>query len=123
MNFLSRRAKIICTLGPASRAPGIVRALLLEGMDVARFNFSHGGPNTQSEHIENLRRISAECGRPVAILQDLQGPKIRTGQIAGGFVELQEGAVFTLTTRPVEGSAQEVSTTYDASPRDCRPTD
>lgn len=119
----TRRAKIICTLGPSSRAPGIVRAMLLEGMDVARFNFSHGGPNTQSEHIDNLRHISEECGRRVAILQDLQGPKIRTGPIAGGSIELSEGEAFILTTRPVEGNANEVSTTYDALPRDCRPTD
>ncbi|HEX8550736.1 MAG TPA: pyruvate kinase [Abditibacteriaceae bacterium] len=119
----SRRAKIICTIGPASRAPGIMRSLILEGMDVARFNFSHGGPNAQAEHIENLRQVARDCGSRVAILQDLQGPKIRTGTIAGGEVELEKGAAFTLTTRPVEGDEKEVSTTYSALPRDCRPND
>ncbi len=117
---LSRRAKIICTIGPASRSPAMMRSLLLNGMDVARFNFSHGGPNLQSEHVETLRRVSAEAGQPVAILQDLQGPKIRVGPIAGGQVALLEGAPFTLTTKNVAGDERVASTTYQALPRDCR---
>ncbi len=115
-----RRAKIICTVGPSSRSPEMMRALLLNGMDVARFNFSHGGPNLQSEHVETLRRVSAEVGRPVAFLQDLQGPKIRVGPIAGGQIQLIEGNCFTVTTRPCTGDAEFVSTTYPALPRDCR---
>ncbi len=115
-----RRAKIICTIGPSSRSPEMMRALLLNGMDVARFNFSHGGPNLQSEHVETLRRVSAEVGKPVAFLQDLQGPKIRVGPIASGQIELIEGRTFTLTTRPCIGDAEYISTTYPALPRDCR---
>lgn len=97
-----------------------MRALLLNGMDVARFNFSHGGPNLQSEHVETLRRVSTEVGRPVAFLQDLQGPKIRVGPIAGGYIELIEGQPFTITTRSCAGDESCVSTTYPALPRDCR---
>jgi pyruvate kinase len=94
--------------------------MLLNGLDVARFNFSHGGPGVQAEHIENLRRVSEEIDVPVAILQDLQGPKIRTGPLQSGIVELQMGQTFTLTTRGVAGDEKEVSTTYQALPCDCR---
>ncbi len=120
---LTRRAKIICTIGPASRSPAMMRALLLNGMDVARFNFSHGGPNVQAEHIENLRRVSAEVGQPVAILQDLQGPKIRIGVIGGGHTILVPGQPYTLTTRNVAGDDTIASTTYQALPRDCHQGD
>ena len=120
MNTSSRRAKIICTIGPASRSHAMMRSMLLNGMDVARFNFSHGGPNVQSEHIANLRAVSEEVGRPVALLQDLQGPKIRTGPLQSGIAALVAGAEFTLTTRNVPGDEVAVSTTYLALPRDCR---
>ncbi len=115
-----RRAKIICTIGPASRSPEMMRALLLNGMDVARFNFSHGGPNLQAEHVALLRQVSAEIGRPVAILQDLQGPKIRVGVLAGGSITLVAGQTFTLTNRNVPGDEHCASTVYQALPRDCR---
>ncbi|MBW3636227.1 MAG: pyruvate kinase [Armatimonadetes bacterium] len=117
---LERRAKIIATIGPASQSPAIMRALLLSGMDVARFNFSHGGPLAHADHIQTLRDVAHELGNPLAILQDLQGPKIRTGGLAAGAVELIEGKPFILTTRPVAGDENEVSTTYGALPRDCR---
>ncbi len=120
---MNRRAKIICTIGPASRQPAMMRSMLLNGMDVARFNFSHGGPNLQAEHIARLRAVSDEVGRPVALLQDLQGPKIRTGPIASNVVALDVGQTFTLTTRPVPGDESAVSTTYQALPRDCRRSD
>ena len=123
MDFTSRRAKIIATLGPSSQSPAQMRALLLSGMDVARFNFSHGGPLAHAPHVENLREVSREEGRTVAFLQDLQGPKIRTGNLADGQVELVPGRSFTLTTRPVPGDQHEVSTTYNALPRDCRVND
>ena len=119
MDF-SRRAKIIATIGPASQAPHLMRALLLSGMDVARFNFSHGGPLMHADHIANLRAVAREEGQPLAILQDLQGPKIRTGTLASGQVELVAGQPFILTTRGVPGNEREVSTTYAALPRDCR---
>jgi pyruvate kinase len=117
---MNRRAKIVCTIGPASNSPSMMRSMILNGMDVARFNFSHGGPNMQQEHIANLRAVSDELGKPVALLQDLQGPKIRTGPIAGRVAPLEVGQTFTLTTRGVEGNEQIVSTTYQALPRDCR---
>jgi pyruvate kinase len=98
----------------------MMRAMILNGMDVVRFNFSHGGPSLQAEHVANLRTVSAELGRSVAILQDLQGPKIRTGPIASSVITLQEGQRFALTTRSVPGDETAVSTTYGALPRDCR---
>jgi pyruvate kinase len=120
---LERRAKIIATIGPASQTPAVMRALLLSGMDVARFNFSHGGPLVHAQHIQNLRDVANELGNPLAILQDLQGPKIRTGGLTSGAVELIAGNPFTITTRPVPGDELEVSTTYTALPRDCRKGD
>jgi pyruvate kinase len=120
----SRRTKIVCTLGPASSTEEQIEALVRAGMDVARINFSHG---TQDEHaatIARVRAVAARLGRPVAVLQDLQGPKIRTGALAGGGpVTLGAGNQFTITTRPVAGTAQVVSTTYDALPQDVTPGD
>ncbi|RYG62470.1 pyruvate kinase, partial [bacterium] len=120
MIHFPRRAKIIATIGPASNNPAVMRSLLLSGMDVARFNFSHGGSLMHAPHIANLRRVASEEGFPLAILQDLQGPKIRTGALASGQVELVQGRPFTITTRGVPGDENEVSTTYSALPRDCR---
>lgn len=120
MLHFPRRAKIIATIGPASNNPAVMRSLLLSGMDVARFNFSHGGSLMHAPHIANLRRVASEEGIPLSILQDLQGPKIRTGGLASGQVELVQGRPFTLTTRGVAGDETEVSTTYSALPRDCR---
>ena len=88
------KTKIICTLGPASSSPEVIRRMILAGMNVARLNFSHG---THSEHktkIDTIRLVSEEVGKPVAILQDLAGPKIRIGQIESGSVELETGAEF-----------------------------
>ena len=120
MMHFQRRAKIIATIGPASNSPAVMRALLLSGMDVARFNFSHGGSLVHAPHVAAIRQVAQEEGLPLAILQDLQGPKIRTGGLASGQVELHPGHSFTITTRPVPGDEHEVSTTYAALPRDCR---
>jgi len=103
------KTKVVCTIGPASRSPEVLERLVLAGMDVARLNFSHG---TQEEHgrvIAHLRRISRRLGRPVAVLQDLAGPKIRIGPIRSGPVVLETGAAFTLTARKVPGDARTVS--------------
>jgi pyruvate kinase len=89
-------------------------------MSVARLNFSHGSHAEHAAVISELRRLSAELGRPVAILQDLGGPKIRIGQVAGGTVMLEPGSLFTLTRRRVPGSAREVSISYPALPRNVR---
>jgi pyruvate kinase len=119
-----RYAKIVCTLGPASRSEEKIAALIQAGMNVARVNFSHG---TQADHaatIERLRRVAKRLDKPIAILQDLQGPKIRTGTLVGGQpVELVDGAEFTLTTRDIAGTAQAVSTTYAGLPNDVHASD
>jgi pyruvate kinase len=118
-----RRAKIVCTLGPASRTPEQIGALIDAGMDVARLNFSHGDYDF---HLATIRAVRAEAekrGRPVGILQDLQGPKIRVGTFAAGQVELHPGASFTITTRAVTGDDEIVSTTYRGLPGDVKPGD
>ncbi len=111
------KTKIICTIGPASRDPEILERLMTAGMNVCRLNFSHG---TQEEHavlIRDIRKISARLDKPVAILQDLAGPKIRTGAVAAGSITLVEGAAFRLTNRDVPGDASEVGLTYPDLPR------
>src|SRR5262245_34427969 len=119
-----RRTKIICTLGPASDSEEKIAALIHAGMNVARLNFSHGTHAAYAELIARVRRVARELQQPVAILQDLQGPKIRTGRLRNGEpVELVEGAEFTLTTREVEGTAHLVSTNYLGLPADVRPGD
>jgi pyruvate kinase len=117
------RTKIVCTIGPSSRSPEALERLLAAGMDVARLNFSHG---THAEHaavIGALRRIAAEARRPVAILQDLAGIKIRIGEIANGPIRLETGATFTLTTRAVPGDSREVSVSFPDLPRSVRAGD
>jgi pyruvate kinase len=117
------RTKIVCTIGPASRSPDILKEMIKAGMSVARLNFSHGTHAEHAEVIAHLRRLAPELGRPVAILQDLGGPKIRVGAIAAGTVTLEPGSLFTLTSRPVRGNAREVSVSYPALPRDVRKRD
>jgi pyruvate kinase len=121
---MTRRTKIVCTLGPASDSDATIEALLLAGMDVARLNFSHGTQETHAATIARLRGATARLERPLAILQDLQGPKIRTGALAGGTpITLRDGQRFTITTRSIAGSAEGVSTTYAAFPLDVKPGD
>lgn len=119
-----RRTRIVCTLGPASWSDERIEALARAGMDVARINFSHG---TQEEHaatIARVRQVEERLGRPIAILQDLQGPKIRTGELAGHTpVTLSDGQAFTITSRVIVGDADAVSTTYSALPGDVKPGD
>lgn len=107
-----RKAKILATVGPASRDPSMLDALLSAGVDAFRVNFSHGRPEDHREAVGNIREASKRAGRPVSILGDLSGPKIRCGTFAEGPVELHEGQTFTLTTRPVPGDAHSVSMTY-----------
>src|SRR5947209_10973445 len=106
-------------MGPASASEDKIAALVAAGMNVARLNFSHGTHEEHAALIAAIRRISRRLAKPVAILQDLQGPKIRTGLLAGGeAVMLREQAPFTITTRTTPGSDIEVSTTYEGLPRD-----
>lgn len=113
-----RRAKIVCTLGPAVSTPEKIRALVDAGMDVARLNLSHGSHADHEKVYEMVRRASDESGHAIGIFADLQGPKIRLGKVASGPVKLEEGAEFTITTREVPGDEQVCSTTYDGLPGD-----
>ncbi len=116
-----RRTKIVCTIGPASESEERLEQLMRAGMNVARLNFSHGTHEQHAIIIERVREISARLGCAVAILQDLQGPKIRTGALEGGKpVMLVDGAEVTITTRPVVGNARLISTTYQALPQDVK---
>ena len=119
-----RRAKIVATIGPATSSPEQLRALILAGMDVARVNMSHGSHQAHAETIHNARLISAELDRPLAILLDLSGPKIRTGALKDHrHIHLQTGQRFTITTREIAGDSSIVSTGYALLPQDVQPGD
>jgi pyruvate kinase len=118
-----RRAKIVCTLGPSSKTPEAIGKLMDAGLDVARLNFSHGDHDSHLAVLKTVRAEAERRGRAVAALLDLQGPKIRVGTFTGGKVELVAGKEFTITTRPIVGTAEVVSTTYHDLPRDVRPGD
>ena len=96
MNNTFRRTKIVATIGPASSSPEMIRHLIEAGMDVARLNFSHGKYEDHANVIKSLRQISDELNKPVTILQDLQGPKIRVGELPGGKIDISKGDIFTL---------------------------
>ncbi|WP_137123024.1 pyruvate kinase [Segeticoccus rhizosphaerae] len=113
-----RRAKIVCTLGPASSSPQRLRELVAAGMDVARLNLSHGSYSDHEKVYRDVRQASDESGHAVGVLVDLQGPKIRTGTFAAGPVSLVKGDRFTITTDDVDGDQQRVSTTYSGLPGD-----
>src|SRR5882724_5190951 len=117
MNF--RHSKIVCTIGPASRSPRMIDRLLDAGMDVARLNFSHGTHEEHAKNISMLRAASINHQKPIAILADLQGPKIRTGPLAGGSpVLLRTGQRFVITTARVLGDSTRVSTVFRPLPRE-----
>ena len=119
-----RRAKIVCTLGPASQSQEMLEKLIDAGMDVARLNFSHGSHEQHRENIEKLRAASKKMKKAVGILGDLQGPKIRTGRFTTGSTELKEGTEFRITTdERVPGTDEIVSTTYPHLAGDVNPGD
>ena len=119
-----RRTRIICTLGPASWSEERIEALARAGMDVARINFSHGTQEEHAETIARVRRVEDRIGHPIAVLQDLQGPKIRIGALANHQpITLRDGQRFVITTRAITGDASAVSTTYAALPQDVTPGD
>jgi len=118
-----RRAKIVCTLGPSSESIEQLTALVAAGMDVARLNLSHGSYPEHELRYERVRQVAKAAGRPVAILADLQGPKIRLGRFADGPHELALGDLFTITTDEVVGTKDIVSTTYKGLTGDVAPGD
>ncbi|MCG8919949.1 pyruvate kinase [Actinokineospora sp. PR83] len=120
---MSRRAKIVCTMGPATATPERVRDLVAAGMDVARMNFSHGAHSDHKQVYDLIRQASDSSGRAVGILADLQGPKIRLGTFAGGPVEWRDGDVVRITVEDVAGTHDRVSTTYKGLANDAKPGD
>jgi pyruvate kinase len=107
-----RKAKVVCTIGPASDSEEILKKMILAGMDVARLNFSHGDHASHKKIHARLRKLSRACKRPLAILQDVQGPRIRLGTFSGGKATLTTGEQFILTTRAVQGDDMRASVQY-----------
>ncbi len=118
-----RRTKIIATLGPATDDEAVLRQIIEAGVDVVRLNFSHDDEDAHARRIAAVRQIAREAGRVVAVMQDLQGPKIRIGKLVGGSVELKPGASLAITTREVEGTEKCVSTDYRDLPQQVHPGD
>jgi len=117
--MISRHSKIVCTIGPATRSPRMIRKLIEAGMDVARLNFSHGTHEQHAQSFAMLREAATKFQRPIAILVDLQGPKIRTGALAGGgTVLLRTGQKFVITTARVLGDSTRVNTTFHPLPKE-----
>jgi pyruvate kinase len=117
----THKTKIVCTLGPACEDPAVLGAMLAAGMNVVRLNFSHGDHHWHAEMIRRVRQLERERGVFVAIIADLQGPRIRVGELAGGQVTLRAGEEVTITTEPVVGTGRLVPTDYDLLPQDVRP--
>lgn len=115
------RTRIVCTLGPAADTDDVVGAMIRAGMNVVRLNFSHGDHSTHAACIERVRRLAREERAVIAILADLQGPKIRVGDIADGPIQLKADAWFTLTTRSVDGDANAVGLDFPALPQVVQP--
>ena len=118
-----RRAKIVCTMGPAVESSEKVHELIAAGMNMARLNLSHGGYDEHQSRLDLVRTVAAEANQPVAILVDLQGPKIRLARFANGPHDLARGDIFTITIDEVEGTKERVGTTYKGLPGDCKPGD
>lgn len=118
-----RRTKIVCTLGPSSDDLDTIRALVRAGMNVARLNFSHGTHEAHAATFERVRQAAEAEGANVAALMDLQGPKIRTGRLAGGPIELEPDQPIVITTEDILGTAERISTTYEHLPQDVKPGD
>ena len=118
-----RRAKIVCTMGPAVESPEKVAELIAAGMNMARLNLSHGGYDEHQNRLDLVRAGAKSAERPVAVLVDLQGPKIRLARFKDGPHELFRGDIFTITTDEVEGTKDICGTTYKGLAGDCKPGD
>ena len=123
MAFPTNKTKLVCTVGPASDSPVILQQMLLSGMNVVRLNFSHGDFSSHRETIRKVRAASQTTGKPVAIMADLPGPKMRIGQIAGEPIELKPGESFILTTEDIIGDAGRVSVSFARLPKAVKPGD
>src|SRR2546423_11333210 len=110
-----RRTRIVCTIGPSSSSPHVLRSMIQSGMDVARLNFSHGDPDTHREAAQNVKEAAEAVGRPVALLGDLQGPKIRTGPVECSFQKLVRGRTVTLVGAGVSAPTRAFGATSPAS--------
>src|SRR4051812_19658629 len=100
-----RSTKIVATIGPASRNPATLERMISEGMDVARLNFAHGNPEHHAETVELVRAAAERCGREIAVLQDVPGPKLRIGPVKDGVVQLDAGSQVVLTPEHIEGDS------------------
>ena len=118
-----RRAKIVCTMGPAVESSEKVHELIAAGMNMARLNLSHGGYDEHQSRLDLVRSVAAETNQAIAILVDLQGPKIRLARFVNGPHDLARGDIFTITADEVEGTKERVGTTYKGLPGDCKPGD
>ena len=118
-----RRAKIVCTLGPAVESVEKITELIDAGMNMARLNLSHGSHDEHQKRLDLVRAAAKKANKAVAILVDLQGPKIRLGRFSSGPHELSRGDTFTITTDDVAGTKEKVSTTYKGLPGDCKAGD
>lgn len=117
------KTKIVCTIGPASESLTVLQSLIQAGMDVARLNFSHGSHEEHLKKIKEIRRLSDQLKKPVTLLQDLSGPKIRVGRVKEGGVELKQGEKFILTNRKILGDEKGVSVNYAPLPREVKAGD
>lgn len=122
-DLLFNKTKIVATVGPSSSSREMLKQLIISGVDVFRLNFSHGKHDTHQEVLNSIRELNDELGTHVCILQDLQGPKIRIGEVENGEVFLEEGASLVITTEEMMGTAQRVSTIYESLPSDVEEDD
>ncbi len=118
--MIQRKTKIVCTMGPSTEDDAVLRELMLSGMNVARLNFSHGNHEYHQNNMNRIRRISAELGKPIAIMLDTRGPEIRLETFENHKVELKKGQTFTLCMKTIEGNAERASITYKSLPGDVR---
>ena len=118
-----RRAKIVATLGPATSSYESLKSIIEAGVDVARMNLSHGSYDVHEEVYRNVRKAAEDLGKPVAVLVDLQGPKIRLGKFEGGPYDLAEGDIFKITIEDIVGNKEISSTTFKGLPQDVKPGD
>lgn len=115
-----RKTKIVCTLGPSTDKDGVLRELMISGMNVARFNFSHGTHEDHKKRLENVKKYREELGLPIAAMLDTKGPEVRVRDFEGGKVFLENGKEFILTTRNIMGNEKEASVTYLGLPNDVK---